>query len=107
MVIVLSALRLAGSGYPFDIDKLFYLPRCCHRMFEISIMFLLVVNTVYVILLLLITCKLKRVYIEMAAICCTYHIFIDKVKQVSDLFTNIAGETILNFLKEINLYYKI
>ena len=43
----------------------------------------------------------------MAAICCTYHIFIDKVKKISDLFTNIAGETILNFLKEINLYYKI
>jgi len=51
-------------------------------------MFLLVVNTVYVLLLLLITCKLKRVYIEMAAICCKYHILIDKVNTFSDLFTN-------------------
>jgi hypothetical protein len=51
----------------------------------------------------LITCKLKRVYIEMASICCTYHVFIDKVNIFSDLFTNIAGDTILNFLKEINM----
>jgi hypothetical protein len=30
-----------------------------------------------------------------------------KVNAIFDLFTDVAGETILKFLKEINLYSKI